>query len=141
MKKHLNLPVAANHMLSQAQFPADHETPTADLGMRPVLPWDETHFRKTHRDVPMDVTKRVPHSRIRAGQMVIDTQRAKDMAENGIVTGKGKTKYDDAPVEGQMLPGGDVMLRDGHHRVVADMLRGRKTSTVHIGGRWEKPGT
>lgn len=139
MKKHLNLPVTASHVLQQAQFPDDHETPTADLGLRPVEPWEEKHLRKTTRFESVDETKRVPHSRLRAGQMVIDTQRAKDMAERGIDTSKGNPVLDQGEVQGWRLPTGDVMLRDGHHRVVADMMNGRRTSRVHITGEMHEP--
>lgn len=139
MKKHLDLEVTGLTALSHQQFSQYHETPLADLGLRPVEPWEETHLRKTHREVGMDVTKRVPHSRLRAGQMVVSTQRAQEMAENGIDSSKGNPVLDQGPVLGRQLPDGDVMLRDGHHRVVADMLRGKKSSLVHIDSRWEKP--
>lgn len=138
MKKHLTLPVTANHVLSQQQFPADHETPTADIfPAGAVPPWEEKHLRKTSREVPVNRTVRVPHDRLKAGQMVVDTQRVHDIMEHGPVS--LPKDLDNRPLEAQQLPSGDYMLQDGHHRVAARILQGKKTSTVFVNGRWEKP--
>lgn len=138
MKKHLTLPVTASHVLQAEQFPEGHETPTNDIfPAGAVPPWQEKHYRKTSRDVPVDKVVRVPHDRLRAGQMVVDTHRVRDIMEHGSVS--TPHDIDDRPFEAQQLPDGTYMLQDGHHRVAARILSGRKTSTVFVNGRWETP--
>jgi hypothetical protein len=137
MKKHLKLDVTANHVLQRQQFP-EHETPTADIfPAGAVPPWEEKHLRKTSREVPVGRSVRVPHDRLKAGQMVVDTHRVHDIIENGPVS--LPRDIDDRPPEAQQLPSGEYMLQDGHHRIAARILTGRKTSTVYVGHRWEKP--
>lgn len=138
MKKHLSLPVTANHVLHPAQFPDDHETPTEDIfPAGAVAPWEEKHLRKTSRETPVDRTVRIPHDRLKAGQMVVDTKRVHDIMERGSVS--SPTDINNRPEQAIQLPSGDYMLQDGHHRVAARILAGKKTSTVYVGSRWEKP--
>lgn len=138
MKKHLSLPVTANHVLQPQQFPDDHETPTEDIfPAGAVAPWEEKHLRKTSRETTVDRTVRIPHDRLKAGQMVVDTKRVHDIMERGLVS--SPTDINNRPEQAIQLPSGDYMLQDGHHRVAARILAGKKTSTVYVGSRWEKP--
>lgn len=138
MKKHLTIPVTAKHVVSPTQFPDDHETPTADIfPAGSVAPWEEKHYRKTSREIPVNKTVRVPHDRLKAGQMVVDTHRVHDIVEHGPVS--LPRDLDNRPLEAMQLPTGEYMLQDGHHRVAARILSGKKTSTVYVNGRWEAP--
>lgn len=130
MKKHLDLEVTALTALHQGQFEQYHETSLRDLGMRPVSPAEEVSYRRAHPTEWVGEHKTVPHERIRAGQYVVSTHRVKDIAEHGVPA-------DADDVAGTQLPTGDVMLTDGHHRVVADMLNGKKSSKVFIGSRYK----
>jgi uncharacterized protein YlaI len=69
--------------------------------------------------------------------MVVDTHRVHDIMEHGAVS--TPHDIDDRPYEAQQLPDGTYMLQDGHHRVAARILSGRKTSKVFVNGRWEQP--
>lgn len=139
MKKHLDMPVTARHVISTDQFPVEHETPTNDIfPAGAVAPWEETHIRKTHRYESEDRVVRVPHDRLKAGQMVVDTHRVHDIMEKGVKESGNKLLYD-RPMEAKQLPTGDYMLKDGHHRVAARILAGRKTSTLHVTGRYVQP--
>jgi len=132
------MPVTAKHVISADQFPGEHETPTNDIfPASAVEPWEEKHLRKTHRFESEDKVVRVPHDRLHPGQMVVDTHRVHDMMQKGPQE-SGSILYD-RPMEATQLPSGDYMLEDGHHRVAARILAGRKTTKVHVTGRYEKP--
>jgi len=132
VKKHETIPVTAKHVISSQQFPKDHETPTADIfPAGSVAPWEEKELRKTHPYVSEDRMVRVPHDKLRAGQMVVDTNRVKALMEN---------PHTHSGMEATGLPDGTYMLEDGHHHVAADILSGRrKTADVRLRGRWERP--
>jgi len=129
MKKHRDLEVTGLTALHAGQFGQHHETSLRDLGMRPVSGEEYQSIRKTAYAAWDGKVHDVPHSRIRAGQEVVSTQRAIDMAKNG-------RKAADPPT-GHQLPSGDVMLTDGHHGVVADMLNGKTSSKIRVGTRYE----
>lgn len=127
MKKHLTMPVTANHVLQSNQFD-QHETPTEDIfPAGAVRPWEETQYRKFSRETAVDKVRTVHADDLKAGQMVVDTHRVEDMRGGN---------HPGGVLEGRQLPDGKVMLRDGHHRAAADLLDGKRRFKVHIDTAW-----
>lgn len=123
--------MSAVDSLHPAQFPA--ETHLSHYGIPVVSAGQETDYRKNHRFTPMSETKTVPLSKLRGGQNYVDTDRVHDIAKRGLNDPREAAA---APPKATKLPDGGYMLQDGHHRVVGDLLRGKKTFRVHLEGSY-----
>jgi hypothetical protein len=119
--------------LQPEQFGPDAESPLEHYGIPVVPAWRERELRKEHRWESIGETRDVPVSQIRGGQHKVDTHRVHDIAKRGVDDPKlAKIQ----PPYGVEIPEGGVMLSDGHHRAVADVMTGKQFIKVHVAGRY-----
>lgn len=112
------------------QFSDGPESPLENFGIPVVPAWQERDIRKHHRETNDNTGwQDVPIGSIRGGQHHIDNDKVRGMLAN-----PPKESEDDIlnRREGVRLPDGNVMLQDGHHRTVADKLRGAQSVRVKV---------
>jgi len=110
--------------------------PMEKYGIPVVSAGDEHHYRKYHPSEWVGQHRDVPMSQIRGGQHFVDRARVQDIAKHGL---NDPREAESAEPIGTELPGGRVMLNDGHHRVAAGALNGEQFARVFVGTRYLPP--